>query len=445
MNLFWKRLFGKLQNTERYEEEKKRLIADYKRYADVRESDLMKEYQELMVKVKSPDFKEHKKALTSRKYKDTEEYRDMRKFEKLDNNSDIKRYYEVLKNGTLAEYLAFKQKPDFAKLSDAKAVKQSPELTRLKSFERSKEYKIYTRFHNSYIIKEYEGLREKINTQEFKDKNSFWANPNRFALTPEYKLEQRFYELQKNADIVFFNQCNEKKFAFINDYEMIFHDSFSHRTMAESQWKAGFHYSNPELKPVHSFLNERQANNGGRNVKMNGNMCIFTKEEKVTASAWHPVRGFIPKEYDLTGDVVNGYDAIRVNKGLIRAKIRFTGSRDVSHAFWMIGKHKTPHINIVKCDNGRLEVGIYYNAHGSVQYTRETIKGINPQNWFYYELAWTNNELIWYINNVEVFRTSVLVPDEELFPMFNSFVPENRKGGAATFEVEYIDVFKFKE
>lgn len=444
MNLFWKRLFGKLQSTERYEEEKKQLLADFNRYAAVRESDLLKEYNALIEKVKSADFQANKKALKSRKYKDTEEYRDMHKFEKLVADRDIIRFYEIQKNGTLAEYLAFKQKPEFEKLNDPKAVKESPELTRLKNFEKSDDYKLYLRFNDSYVIKEYEELKKKVSTEDFKKRNDFWSNPNRYETTDDFRTEQRLAELEKNPDILFFKRCNYKRFSFIDNFVEVFDDHFSYAKLSDGLWKPGFHYISDQLKSVHSFLNERQANNGGKNVKLNGAMMILTKAEAAKSSAWHPARGFVMKDYEFTSDVVNGYNAIHTNKGLFRAKMRFTGSTDVCHAFWLVGDHKTPHINIIKNNGGKLEVGVYYTANGNVQYTHELIKGINPENWYYYEVEWNEHELIWYINNLEVFRTSAVNPNEDLFPMFNSFIPENMKGGEAAMEVDHVQVFKLK-
>lgn len=65
MNLLWKKLFGKLQSTEKYEEEKRRMLDDYNRYAAVRESDIMKEYNDLIERVKSHDFVSNKKSVSS--------------------------------------------------------------------------------------------------------------------------------------------------------------------------------------------------------------------------------------------------------------------------------------------------------------------------------------------------------------------------------------------
>lgn len=388
MNLFWKKFFGKLQSTERYEADKRQMFADFNRYATVRESDIMKEYQELEKRMQTPEFAHNKQNFTTKKYKETEYYRDMQQYKKYEKR--------------------------VAKLSDHEKI-------------------------------EFEALKTKINSPEFQEMNKFWSNPKRWTETEDGRREIRFNELKKNPDIVFFFGCDYKKrFSFIDDFEQILNEHFEYQKFTDSKWKPGFHYVSEQMKAVHSFMNEQQANNGGKNILMNGHLNIITKAEKTNAAYWHPSRGFMMKEYDYTSDVINGNDVINTNKGLFRAKVRFTGSSEVNHALWLVGAHKTPHINIVKYDRGKIEVGVYYGSGQNIQYAHQTIKGIKPGEWWYYELAWNQNELIWYINNLEVFRTSVCVPNENLYPVFNSFIPDGRKGGEANFEVEFFHVFKMK-
>ena len=76
MNLFWKKLFGSLQSTAKTEAKYVELTQAYQRYLSVSDSKELKEYEELYDRVKSPEFKEIKTTLHSRKYKYTQSYRD---------------------------------------------------------------------------------------------------------------------------------------------------------------------------------------------------------------------------------------------------------------------------------------------------------------------------------------------------------------------------------
>ena len=90
MNLLFKRIFGGLTKTEKFEKQEGQLLADYKRYCDIQTSEQLKEYTALFELVQSAAFKDKKKTLQNRKFKDTEEYRDSRKFEKLNSSWKIK-------------------------------------------------------------------------------------------------------------------------------------------------------------------------------------------------------------------------------------------------------------------------------------------------------------------------------------------------------------------
>ena len=445
MNLYWKNLFGGLMSTAKYEDKLHKEIADYKRYLLIKESKELEEYNELYQQVKSSSFKELKRTLVSRKYKDTQEYRDMSKFNKLDKKSDLKAYFSILESQELADYLAFKATPDFVSLANHDLVKKSPELTRLKKFEKSKEYKIYTRFHDSYVVKEYLELKEKVSNPDFVKNNEFWSNPKRWETTKEYQDEKKFHHIADNDDIRFYLKHKEDDFRTVAGYELTFEDNFNWNSLDGSKWDAGFHYKDPVFVGNHSFVNEQQANNGGNNVRViAGNLHIVTKEQKIEALAWHPEKGFVQKEFAYTSDVLHGYNAVCQKGGICRAKMRFAGAKGVTHALWLRGEEKTPHINICKCENGEIEVGIYWSSKFETKYSSTRIKGLNLSKFFVYSFEWNEKELVWYINDLEVFRTSNFMPQDVMYPMINSFIAEGKKGGEADFEIDYIQVYSKK-
>ncbi len=445
MNLFWKRLFGGFTPTEKFEAQYGSLAHEYKRYVAIRDSKELAEYNELFQVVKSSQFKEKKKTLKTRKYSDTQEYRDITKFNKLEKMADLQAYYQVLKSGMLKEYLDFKQKPEFVLLGNAEEVKKSPELSRLKEFERSKEYKIYTRFHESYIIKEYEELRARVTTEEFKKENEFWADKNRWDKTKEAETERRFFQLEDSEDMKFFRKQDPKRFALLDKYELVCHEDFVSNSLAQTKLSTGFGYLNPALVGNHSMLNERQANNLGKNVMIGGNrMHIMTKEEKKDAIAWHPQKGFVQKSYDYTADVVNGKEAMSQKYGVFSAKIRFFGSKDVNHAFWLTEGTKTPQINVAINKGDKVEVGLHWANGTQNNYVTTTVKGLKLDQFHVFSVLWNEKEVVWYINDFEVFRTTSFVPGQPMFPVFNSYIPEKNKGGNGDFEIAYVKVYARK-
>jgi len=436
MNLFWKKLFGQLHSTARFEQDEENAVAAMHRYDKVEKSVELAEYRELFHIVKSAKFQENKKILQNRRYRDTEECRDMRKLEKLHKNSAIRQYYNTEDSEPLKLFLDFKQTPEYELLGNAKEVKASERLKNFKKFERSKEYKNYVRFHNSYILKELENLHQKVATPEFKRANEFWANPNRWQTTPEYAQEQRYYTLAKMPDIEFFNNETPERFRKYRERTLTFSQGFNSENLPYV-WKAGFHYVAQQLIGNHSFANEKQANNNGKNtVVENGILKIFTRHERIKAPAWDLVKGFIEKEFDYTADVINTADSFRQEFGVFQAKIRCSGN--IHHAFWLGADAKLPHINIFHFNGKRISVG---NA-GKESFDGTVIKGIISSLPYIYTLIWNKNELVWFINNIEIYRTSANIPKEKLYLALNSFISKKQRGSTGALEVDWIKVYK---
>jgi hypothetical protein len=280
-------------------------------------------------------------------------------------------------------------------------------------------------------------LKEVVGTSEFKSSNEFWSNEKRWHTTPEYEKEQRFYELAKNPDIVFFNNENPKRFEKFKTLKLTFNDDFEWNTLDKSRWNYGFYHKNSKLIGNHSFANEKQGNNAGRNISVDKNtLRIITKHEKLTTAAWHPEKGFIQKEFEYSSDVLQTAEEFKQREGIFKAKLRCRGK--INHAFWLGADEKLPHINIFHFDGKQIRVGnVNKNIVDGVE-----IKGLNPAEYFIYTLIWKRNELIWMINNVEVYRTSSNIPTEQMYLVFNSFIPEKKHGSTGELEVDWVRVYQ---
>lgn len=438
MNLFWKKMFGGLTNTAKLEKQEAELVREYDRYCEVGKSAEWAEFKELQAKVKSPEFKQNKKMLQTRKYKDTEEYRNITKFKKLQSEADFKKYLSVLSSSELTCFLEFKQSAQYKLLSDPEAVKKSAELQRMKAFERSKEYALYTRYHDSYQEKEYLKLKQLVEQEDFQKRVEFWSNPKRWETTEEYRLDTRYYQLFKNDDIHFYQSTDPKKFDQIKEYQLTFEDNFDWNTLERAHWDTGFHYQSPALMSNHSFANEKQANNGGHNVEViNGVLNIKTRKETVKAPAWEGkgMKGFVEKEFEYTSDIIQTGAHFKQAEGVFRAKIRCSGP--IHHAFWLGSSNKLPHVNIFHFNGKNITVG---NANNQL-FDQTKITGINPNVFYIYTLVWRQKELIWLVNDVEVFRTSANMPNQPLHMVINSFISEAQHGAQGTLEVDWVRVY----
>lgn len=443
MNLFWKKAFGGLIATEKLEKDEAALLLEYKRYCDIETSEQLKEYTQLFHIVKSVDFKEKKKTLQNRKFKDTEEYRDFTKYQKLHNNSSLELYYKVVDSAELRDFLAFKKSVDYQKLSKRKLVRKDPVLKKFKVYEKSKAYKNYIKYHNSFIVGDYEKLKALVATEEFQKNKAWWEDSNRWLKTEEYKQEQRHLELSKADDIIFYEATDPKKFDKLGEWTMTFEDTFQGDKLDSKKWQNGQYHRAKSLKKVYSLINEKQANTDGNNIVVNNNtMRVVTMSEKKDGAAWEPKRGFISKEFDFTSGTINTGEAFQQQNGMVKVKLRITGSSEISHACWLGSDGKLPHVNVFLYNGKSIIVNNYAQEGNSVAVVKQVINGIKPTDFYIYSLEWAQNELIWRVNNVEVFRTSKSVPQESMYAAFSSFISEKQKGGQGSMEVDWIRFFK---
>lgn len=437
MNLFFKRLTGGLQSTEKME---RRIMDDEKRiarYRQVEQSDELKEFLELKKVMESKEFQQKKFNLTNTKYKSTPIYATISAYKKLRDDKEFQAYLEMESSQELKDYLAFRNSPNYIKLQSDSEVRNSLELKRMAEFEKSARYKSYLHIRDSKIPEQYKKLSAEVATEEFKEQLAFWKNDERWASVEEYRQETRYKELSKKADIIFFMQQDAAEIERMEKLHATFTDECDWLKLSDSQWRAGFAYNNPKLLKQHSFANEKQANNGGKNVgALDGKIQLFTKHEKVTAPAWDPKKGFISKDFEYTSDIIQTADSFRQKEGVFMAKIRVEG--DIHHAFWLGSGERLPIISIFHYNGKNITLG-NYTKNG---FDGTVVRGISARKYFIYSLRWTDRELIWYVNNVEVHRTTKNIPSEKLFLALSSFIDENQRGAEGLLSVAWVRVYE---
>ena len=59
-----------------------------------------------------------------------------------------------------------------------------------------------------------------------------------------------------------------------------------------------------------------------------------------------------------------------------------------------------------------------------------------------YSFRWNKNELIWYVNNLEILRLPNRLPKEAMFFLAQSWLPQNEKGGEGKLKVQWARVYR---
>ena len=434
MNLFTARLTGKMLSTEAFEKAIHDMQERVKRWRAIEKSPELAEYKELKKIVESSDFQEAKNELINRKYKDTQEGRKMMEYEALSNSSSIRRYRRALKDEEFQAFLAFRETEDFAKIKSVKQVLTDPMIRKYNLLYYSSYYKNYLKVLNSPDLKRLAELEEEVHKEDFQKRHALWADTKRWQHSDQYKTFARYQELANSDDIKFFFESREEKI----DWAELFRPTFDDDMSSSKNWKAGFGYANPAMKDGHSRTSERQAYNGGKNTFfVEGRMDLETREESKKAIAWDEKKGFTEHVFEYTSDVMNTKDIFMQESGMFMAKVRSQGA---GHHFFGLGTGKlnNPMIALYHYNGKNHQMGL---VNGSKTEMAD-LTGMLRSMYYVYTFRWTKNELIWYVNNMEILRLPNRLPKEAMFFYAQSWLPMNEKGGAGKLKIQWARAYK---
>ena len=336
------------------------------------------------------------------------------------------RYRQVEKSEILAEYNTLKK---VVESTDFQAKKKELTTTRYEDTQEGKKMARYKQLKwNSTVIlynllkkeawkekaavAEYLELAEQVKVPEFQQTNAFWKNKKRWFTTPESQQEKRYDALVKHADIVFYFQHTEQEIANLEAYKMVWAAEFETAPLSDV-WQTGFLYPSKELKANHSHVNELQAYTQGRNTQVaNRVLSIQTKKEKTTAPAWHPTKGMIMHPFAYTSDVWHTAEAVAPKAGVLQAKVHLSGKAKHVVCLTTAGAKKSLHI--LPAD----------------KQVKDAI----------YTLVWNENEVVNYVNDVEVARSKNPLAGEALHLLMRSYLPGNVKG-TGKMEIDWIRIY----
>ena len=435
MNLFAARLTGKMSSTEAFEKNITEMQERVARWRAIEKSPELAEYLDLKKKVESSDFQERKNELVNRKYKDTDEGRKMSALERLNSSMRMKGYKYALENENFQAFLKFRDSDAFQNREDNSV--SASERRMYNMIYRSAFYKNYQKVLNSPELKQLTELEKETATEDFKKRNALWADPKRWQHSEEYKVEQRYNELANSKDIKFYYSQREQKI----DWAELFRPSFNDDMSSAKNWKPGYGYANPAMKDGHSRTSERQAYNGGKNAFfVDGRMDIETREETKKAVAWDEKKGFTEHVFEYTSDVMNTKEAFAQESGLFMAKVRTQG---VGHHFFGLstGKPGNPMIALYHYNGSTHQMGLVNGAKTQMV----DLTGVLRSMYHIYTFRWTKNELIWYVNNMEILRLPNRLPQEAMFYLAQSWLPMAEKGGTGKLKVQWAKAFRSAE
>ncbi len=263
-------------------------------------------------------------------------------------------------------------------------------------------------------VVEYLALKEQIHTPEFQQNNTFWKNNKRWFTTEESKQEQRYNLLAKHADILFFQTHTNEEVSELESYKIVWSEDFEGKQV-DKIWQTGFLYPSNEFKPNHSHTAEQQAYTQGKNTELgNSVMSIVTKKQKTSAPAWHPTKGMLMHDFNYTSDIWHTAQAVAPKAGVLQAKVRIAGkAKQVMSLTTSTAKTSLP-----------------------ILHAESTIKG-----YAIHTLVWNENEIVAYLNNVEVARSKNPLSNVDLHIVLRSYLPKDQKVGNGQMDIDWIRIY----
>lgn len=451
---------GKFPDTGKFEAEQKQLQDDYKRFKEIESSALLQRYQELDQEIHSGEFEKRVNDLKHKKFKDTEEFKHLERYKQLSKSTDIKTYLKFKSSGkakkveeTLAseryerfrelekfvnspEFFKEKSNPDFKK-SDAghkykeyKRLKKDSSVKWTIKTEKSSQYQIFKRLQDSDRINEYYNLQAAVESPEFKEFKADMEDKNRFTKSDEAALIKEFEELKKQQDIAWYHKVKEKNpFEELKKWELTFEDNFDSASLDTSKWITGYYWGKALMNDSYVLEGEHQMFKEGNIDLRDSSLKIRVQPEVSKGKVWNPSWGFREKEFEYTSGMISTGQSFRQKFGRFEAKVRFTNSFPVLNAFWMVGERMTPHIDIFKTiyPGGRMiEAGIISDVQGKgITESTKKVNGAKFVNkYFIYSFDWSENEMVWSINGVEIYRQTHNIPKEPMYLTFSCTLPE---------------------
>lgn len=471
VNLFWKSLFGGLPSAEKLEQKEDQLIADKKRYNELKQSEKLKRYQELTAK--KDEFARKKKELNAMSYKNSDLFAKEKRYNTLRKSGLIKTYFKVKDSDKLrlyeklndsdklAKYQNFKKKYDEAKASGGekdfkksedfnqyKELANDPEIKTYKKFVKSGKFQKYQQALKSSELKDLQKLEGYLQSDDFKKEKAYLQTKDKFSLTDEYKEEQELKALEGDEDIKWFLTKDEKSFDWMDNWELVFHDDFGDSGLNKEQWITQYYQGYKQINGSYSHVNDKHFPTDGKNLEVaQSTLKIITKKEQVEGKAWDPLKGFYPATFKYTTGVVNTGHVFKQKHGLFQAKIRFDSAKPVIHGFYLSAEGMVPHIDIAKFSYADKALNVnLFNANGKgINQHNGTVKGIKPAEKYYiYSLEWTPEKLTWKVNGAVVKEQERELPDVPMFISLGSGVSEDTENPQlpASMEVDWVKAFK---
>lgn len=477
------KLFGRFPKTEEYEAKDKALREEYDEYLRFGQSKEYEHYLDLKKYIDSGEHLKVKEELRLLIFKGSQEELKELEYKRLSKDKAIKNYFSLKDSQTLKQFQEIELSGKPSRFNELKQIIESPDYQRHRAehkknnsddYQHELEYKSLKKDHDikkffklknwkplkdyfelegSDTIKSFLDLEATISSQEFIDRKAYLLSKDKFEQTEEYKKFAEYQTVSKSEKIVWYKSLeNTTKFDDIKRWEMTFEDDFEGKKLDEKSWIPRYFWGEAILNQSYSLAADFHNYPDSKNIDIeNSILTISTKKEHSEGLAWDLKMGFVPKKFDYTSGIICSGQTFRQKYGRFEAKVRFQKVPGVYHAFWLVGDKMLPHIDVFRqnAKSGSSQ-GSIFSSNGEAKKpisVKSSIGGFDfGSNFFILSIDWLPNKIIWKINGVPYLETDKNLPEFPAYLVFSSGVVSKTNDGLmpAKFEIDWVRCWKEK-
>lgn len=437
-------------------------------FRKVGQSEELKRYQELEDQVNSLQFKQRRKEIEQLSYKDSEYYkaeqqykallksRKLQAFLTIRDSQELKGYEQVKTTDLYQEYVKLKvivKSADFDKklhANELEAWKQiiaQPKIAALIKFEKLRKYKEYCEIRETNLPEEFEKLTAFIQSDNFKNQRKFLLDKHRYQKTEDYKLWQEYENLKKRPDIVKYNSLlNDTYFNSMCRWQLVFEDEFDQGHLDETKWITRYYAGERFLNDTYGVGDDVQLYTPDNITFSGSSLHLNFRKESIIGKYWDQKVGIRERKYDYTSAMISTAVSFRQRYGRFEAKVKLNHI-PVTSCFWMLGDTDTPHIELMKCQADGVRIGRVYSHKAALKNDIQRLEKLQLGNEYYiFTLEWTEEKIVWMINDMIVKEERENIPDVPMYVVFSlgaGEIPAD-KYLPAKMEIDWVRGYRLK-
>lgn len=481
--LITRKAFGQFPKTEEVEAKDKVLRAEYEDFLSFGQSAEYNHYTELKKFAQSGEPERVQSELKQLKYSGSEEQLKELEFKRLSKDKELKNYFainnsedlRIIRNIELSGKPAhFKELDQLVKSSEYQSKRAyhkkdnsdeyQKELT-LKELKKDVELKQYLKAMNKRVFKDYfklEGsdkvnsyntLKEYVQSQEFIERKAYLQSNKKFEQSEVYVKLQEYNAIKKSERIVWYESLiGSTKFDELKRWDLVFFDDFESSKLDKAKWMTRYFWGEALLKKSYSLAADKHYYTDEQNLSFENSLLkISTRQEQAEGLAWDLKIGFIPKKFDYTSGLISTGETFRQQFGRFEAKVRFSNTPGVYHAFWLVGDSMLPHLDVFRknAKNTSTQGSIFWPKQSGSKplVIKSQLGGFNfDSNFFILSVDWTPTKMVWKINGIPYMEDTKHFPKAPMYMVFSSGVTVGNAPISlpATLEIDWVKCWKEK-